>query len=475
MQNKINALISLLDDNIEADEKSVSVKEPEKLKTNIYKLAELTALEKGKKSAIARFLIRGAALDLGIIPASIHDLYLARGKGEIPPTFTVPAMNLRVLPFHAAQMVFRVANKMDASAIIFEIARSEMGYTDQRPSEYTAQILAAAIAEGFRGPVFIQGDHFQVSPSRYSNEPGKELQAIKDLTKEAIHAGFYNIDVDTSTLVDLSKPTVAKQQEINSNLSAEFTAFIRSIEPEGVTISVGGEIGEVGKQNSTEEELRIYTDGFNAKLGELAPDAPGLSKISIQSGTSHGGVVLPDGSIAQVKVDFDTILRLSRVARDEFGMAGAVQHGASTLPQEAFSKFVESEACEVHLATNFQNIFYDFVPEKLKEEIYAYLDKNHSNERKDDMTDDQFYYKTRKRAIGPYKKQIWSLPQDVLEKTSAAWEDQFQHLFTSLGLANTNKYVNKFINTPKYLPSLQSYIRVVTGEETDEDTSDLAD
>src|ERR671938_677564 len=95
-------------------------------------------------------------------------------------------------------------------------------------------------------------------------------------------------------------------------------------EPEGVTISVGGEIGEVGTQNSTVEELRAFMDGFNRTLkGKAAPGTPGLSKISVQSGTSHGGVVLPDGSIADVKLDLDTLERLSTVARKEYGLAGA--------------------------------------------------------------------------------------------------------------------------------------------------------
>ena len=44
------------------------------------------------------------------------------------------------------------------------------------------------------------------------------------------------------------------------------TAFIRSIEPEGVTISVGGEIGEVGGHNSNEEELRAYTDDVSYRV-----------------------------------------------------------------------------------------------------------------------------------------------------------------------------------------------------------------
>src|SRR6185503_16703279 len=103
-------------------------------------------------------------------------------------------------------------------------------------------------------------------------------------------AGFYNIDVDTSTLVDLSKDGHEAQQELNGRLGAEITAFIRSREPSGVTVSVRGEIGEVGGKNSTPEELRAYMKVYLAALAKLAPGKEGISKISIQTGTSHGGV-----------------------------------------------------------------------------------------------------------------------------------------------------------------------------------------
>ncbi|CAD7780840.1 hypothetical protein BLFGPEAP_02647 [Candidatus Methanoperedenaceae archaeon GB50] len=59
------------------------------------------------------------------------------------------------------------------------------------------------------------------------------MQTIKALTQEAIEAGFYNIDVDPSTLVDYSKPTLMEQQKENYECTAEVTAFIRSLEPEG--------------------------------------------------------------------------------------------------------------------------------------------------------------------------------------------------------------------------------------------------
>ncbi len=469
------ALFALVDNSLALEGETVKVNDLAAFQAKVHKLVETSALSSGKEQMLARYIVRAAALDLGVVPASIHDLYIALGEGKLPPTFTVPAINLRVLPFDAARAVFRAAGEINAAAILFEIARSEIGYTEQRPTEYATNILGAAIAEGYRGPVFIQGDHFQISAKRYNEDAAKELTTVKELTAEAIAAGFYNIDVDTSTLVDLNYATVAEQQALNTQLSAEMTAYIRTLEPAGVTVSVGGEIGEVGKQNSTEEELRAYVDGYITELAKLSPDAIGLSKISIQTGTSHGGVVLPDGTIAQVSVDFDTLLRLSKVSREEYKMGGAVQHGASTLPQDAFGKFVESEACEVHLATNFQNMFYDRCPDDLKSEIYAYLDANHSNERKADQTDDQFYYSTRKRAIGAFKQQIWALPADAKMTIFDAWLAQFQDLFARLAITDTRKAVEQFVTVTKVIPNAADYLAMAGEPVEQEDTSDLAD
>ncbi|MCS7352285.1 MAG: class II fructose-bisphosphate aldolase, partial [Anaerolineae bacterium] len=362
----------------------------------------------GEKAEARGWIFRiGEAL--GILPASIHELYAARGRGEVPPTFTVPAMNLRGMTYEMARAAFRAALRLDVGAMIFEIARSEISYTDQRPEEYAVVIVAAAIKEGFRGPLFLQGDHFQVSAKAYAKDPERELQAVRDLTAEAIAAGFYNIDIDTSTLVDLTKPTLDEQQRLNYTLCAELTRYIRSIEPPGVTISVGGEIGEVGGKNSTVEELRVFMDGYRRHLS----DGVGISKISVQTGTTHGGVVLPDGRLAQVAIDFEALRALSRAARLEYGLAGAVQHGASTLPEEAFNKFVECEACEVHLATGFQNLVFDLLPVSFREEIYAYLRAHHAEEWKPGETEEQFYYKARKRAWGPFKLGFWELPEDT--------------------------------------------------------------
>jgi hypothetical protein len=205
---------------------------------------------------------------------------------------------------------------------------------------------------------------------------------------------------------------------------------------------VGGEIGEVGHQNSTVEDLRAFMEGYNKKLRK---GRTGISKISVQTGTSHGGVVLPDGTIAKVKLDFDTLKALSKMAREEYGMAGAVQHGASTLPAEAFGKFPEVGTAEVHLATEFQNMVYEssHFPKDLKARMYEWLKVNAASERKSDQTDEQFYYSTRKKALGAFKKDIMGLPQGIRDSIAREIEARFDFLFDSLKAGGTKDAVLK--------------------------------
>ncbi|NOT06925.1 MAG: aldolase [Gemmatimonadales bacterium] len=393
----------------------------------------------------ARELLWELGQSAGVGPASIHDLYIARGRGECSG-FTVPAMNVRMMAYDTARAIFRAAKEGDAGAIILEIARSEIAYTDQRPAEYVAVITAAALREGYSLPLFIQGDHCQVNAKKYAVDPEGEVGEVKKLIGEEVGAGFFNIDVDTSTLVDLDQPSLDLQQRANFERCAEITAFIRSIEPKGVTSSVGGEIGEVGMKNSTVEELHAFMDGFNrtlARTGKLA----GLSKISVQTGTSHGGVVLPDGSIAEVKLDIDALAALSKAARGDYGLGGAVQHGASTLPSNAFGNFPSVETVEIHLATNFQNIVFDHpkLPADLRKRMMAWLDTNAASERKPKDTDEQFYYRARKKAIGPFKEECWSLPAEVRAAIAADLEKTFRFLFEQLKVNGTAGLVRRTV------------------------------
>ena len=394
----------------------------------------------------ARWLIRRAGAAIGILSASIQAFYEAMGRKEVKG-FTVPAINIRAFTYHFSQAILRAAMKGKVGPVLFEIARSEIDYTQQRPAEYTAAVTAAAIKTGYRGPLFIQGDHFQMNAKKYAADPAKEVKAVKDLIWEAIDAGFYNIDVDTSTLVDLSKPTVKEQQHLNYSLAAELTTMIRDLEPAGVTVSVGGEIGEVGGKNSTVEELRAFMDGYLEDLRKSGESVKGISKMSVQTGTTHGGVPLADGTVAKVKLDFETLEKLSEAARVDYGLSGAVQHGASTLPNEAFDRFPAIGTAEIYLATGFQNIIYDSsnLPEVLRKQIYDYLKINMAVERKETDTEEQFLYKTRKKGFGPFKKELWHLPVETLTAIGQELENQFSFLFTKLNVNNTADIVRKYV------------------------------
>ena len=411
----------------------------------IRDLAWTAAFSKDEATvAAAQWIVWEASQELGARSASIHELYMARARGEVKG-FTVPAINIRAQTFDMARTVFETAAAADCGAVILELARSEQTYTFQRPIDYSTSVLAGAIAAGWRGPVFIQGDHYQFNAKKYTQDPESMTEEIRRACRLAIDAGYRNIDIDSSTLVDLSKPNVDEEQRENYRRAAELTALIRSLEADGVTVSVGGEIGEVGKENSNEAELRAYLDGYRRELEGRAPGAIGLAKVSVQTGTSHGGVPLPDGGVAEVKLDFDVLKRLGEVARNEYGLAGAVQHGASTLPDELFHRFPAVETAEIHLATGFQNLLFEHpaFPPELHEAIEHWCQENAADERKADQTEEQFVYTTRKKAIGPFKRELWDLA--TKDEILAAQRRKIAFLLTELGVNGSEEMVQGFV------------------------------
>lgn len=400
---------------------------------NVDKLI-LEGIFEGRFSEVST-TIREEAMKNNIIPASLFEVYRKIASGE-SGGFTVPAFNLRTLTYDFARAIFRSAKKAKAGLFIFELARQEKEYTNQDFNEYVTCILSAALREEFFYPVFIQADHVQLSRKKFFESKDEELSSVKNLIREAITAGVYNIDIDASTLVEADKNSEIEQQRNNFKITAELIKFIREIEPQFLTVNIGGEIGEIGKRNSTKEDLCAYMDGLK---GEIEKDMPSITKISIQTGTTHGGVVLPDGRIAEVEVDFETIKELSQISREKYGLAGVVQHGASTLPLELFHRFPENNCIEIHLATGIQNMFFDsgVLPEELLRKMEDFLITNYSEEIKKYSTHEQFIYKTRKYALGRFKREIWTLPQEHRDKLAGIVEEWALKIFNLLKVNET--------------------------------------
>lgn len=373
--------------------------------------------------------------------SSLYNLYQAFAREEIKG-LTIPAINIRTLTHDIARVIFRIAKTHNIGAFILEIARSEQRYTKQSPKEYASSILKAATAENYQGPLFLQGDHYQFNKKIFENDPQKEINNLKNLINQSIESGFYNIDIDASTLVDYSKNSLDEQQKNNYQMTALLTKHVREIEPKNVTVTVGGEIGHIGGKNSTIQELEAFMEGLLKEVQN--GKTQGISKVSIQTGTSHGGIPLADGTIKQVKIDFEVLKNIGRVAREKYHLAGVVQHGASTLSDELFDQFPKVSTLEIHLSTEFQNIVFDYLPNNLKSEMYQWLKNNLKSEWQKDWSEEQFLYKTRKKALGIFKQQLANLSQKEKRPILQALEKKFLLIFEKLNIFDSKKIVDQY-------------------------------
>ena len=165
----VQALLGQIDDAVRVTDGTVELRDEHAFRSRALDiLAHAAALGDDEDvKDTARWIIGEAGSALGVRPASIHELYMARGRGELSG-FTVPAMNIRAASYYTGRALFSAAKELEVGALILEIARSEIGYTEQRPAEYVAVLTAAALREGWTGPLFFQGDHVQIPRFRRS-------------------------------------------------------------------------------------------------------------------------------------------------------------------------------------------------------------------------------------------------------------------------------------------------------------------
>jgi fructose/tagatose bisphosphate aldolase len=376
----------------------------------------------------------------GVYPASIAKWYRAIANAKLP-WITTPALNLRGITYAIARRVWRVAKKFEAGPIIFELAPSEVEVSDQSFAEYSALILAAAAREGYRGPVFLQGDHFDISSEC-------ELEEVKQLCRNAIQAGMYQIDIDASHLVNDAKGSLADFHRPNALATAKITQFIRSIQPDGVSVTLGGEVGEIGGVNTSQQDLNAFLVVYQEALG---PSTKGLDKISAQTGTQHGGIVNIDGSIGRMNLDIGLIRELSQQACTECKLTGLVQHGASTLQISELTQLKQNGVIEVHLATGIQNIIFDHpaFPKELRERIQSELIEPEMSAEggekpsSDGLSTAQRFYNARWAAWGPFKRELWSLPDQAWTEICTSLDAWFIEVFQALGLVGYRRQLEE--------------------------------
>jgi hypothetical protein len=142
------------------------------------------------------------------------------------------------------------------------------------------------------------------------------------------------------------------------------------------------------------------------------------------------------------------------------------------LPESAFGKFPEVGTLEIHLATGFQNMIYDRLPEEMVEEAYDLVRQDHKGKWKEGKTEDQFLYSNRKRVLGDLKDEWWHLDAERQEEIGAALEEKFAFLFDKLNVKETGEVAQAETTVVElHKPRPTEAAAEVAGE----DVSDLAD
>ena len=102
-------------------------------------------------------------------------------------------------------------------------------------------------------------------------------------------------------------------------------------------------------------------------------------------------------------------------------------------------------------------------PADLKSEMYAWLQEHAAEERKPKDTEQQFLYKARKKAIGPFKQQLWGMSDDVKTALGQALEERFAFLMSKLNVGGTADAVTRFVTPPDVVYSREAEVKAAAG------------
>ena len=281
------------------------------------------------------------------------------------------------------------------------------------PVDYATSVLAGAIAAGWRGPVFIQGDHYQFNAKKYAADPEAMTEEIRRACRLAIEAGYRNIDIDS---LDARRPLEADRRRAAARELPPRRGADRP-DPDARDRRRDGQRRRRDRRGRQAELERGGAARVPRRLprasSSRARRAPRASrKVSVQTGTSPRRRAAAGRRRGRGQARLRGAARARRRRPRRTGWPAPSSTARRRCRTSCSIDFPAVETAEIHLATGFQNALYEHpaFPAELHREIEAWCCANTADERKPDQTDEQFLYTTRKKAIGPFKRQLWDLP-----------------------------------------------------------------
>ncbi|HEU4673057.1 MAG TPA: hypothetical protein VFS32_09170, partial [Candidatus Limnocylindrales bacterium] len=100
-------------------------------------------------------------------------------------------------------------------------------------------------------------------------------------------------------------------------------------------------------------------------------------------------------------------------------------------------------------------------PADLREQIDHWCFAEAADERKTDQTDRQFVYTTRKKTIGPFKRQLWDLP--TKDEILADQARKIAFLFEQLKVVGSRGMVERYVRPVEVHRPLPDVLRTAVG------------
>jgi hypothetical protein len=259
------------------------------------------------------------------------------------------------------------------------------------------------------------------------------------------------IDLDAGSLT--GPDDGPEGQATSARTSAVATGLVRALATADLDLVIGAEVGEIGGRNTTPRQLQSFMEGY---LAALAPGTRGMDKISVQTGTAHGGIVSASGSLERMPLDLELVARLSTLARASYGLPGLVQHGASTLAVEQLGALPGAGVCEVHLATQIQNLVFDHpaFPAALRAQMIERVplmvaEAEHgpgagSAAGSEQSSPAQRFYQGRWLCWGAFKADLWGLPEATRSAFREALADWAREIMQALQIAGRRALLDGF-------------------------------
>ena len=405
----------------------------------------------------SRWLIKAIAQASQIFPASLNGvLDFSKQQGNM--RLSIPVFQLPGFSYTMARAIFRAARENNARAFIFEMDSNQISHANQTLGEYSTIVAAAAVREGFKGPIFIQGNHILAHKRDFQQNPNQEKECLKKSINNAINCGFFNLWLDTFQVALPTQMGTKKNLNSIALLYAEITDSVRTLEPQGLDISLGCKLNPFQELCLEEQDIKEFMEYFQTTLQSLNPGAKGISKLGFSPESNSSTPKQINQPHELEYLDPNTLIRLSKYANEKYGLVTRLNLKPSDISQNTLKRFSGIGNAELKIQLEYQALIIDHhdFPSEFKGE----LNFNFPNRVEEEKIRSPISHK----AFGIFKEKFWTLPEPLQQDISKELETTVSSLFKTLQIGNTQEWVFPLPSSPPVLLSLSKEMEICKKE-----------